>query len=93
MDDREEKRKALRAKIRGKRDQRSGSALPSVPSLSDPTSALLSLGVDDPSILSNANDIVAAAKSIASSGRLPEDTEEAPPPPLDESDDEAPPPA
>lgn len=66
--DREEKRRALRAKIRAQKDGRTGGAAPTpAPSsiLNDPTTALLSMGVDDMGALLNAKQLVATAKSIA----------------------------
>ena len=66
--DREQKRRALRQKIRAQRNNRTGAA-PSAPSpasiLNDPTTTLLSMGVDDKDALLHAKQLVATAKSIA----------------------------
>tara|TARA_Y100000748_G_scaffold251878_1_gene217168 strand:+ start:751 stop:1125 length:375 start_codon:yes stop_codon:yes gene_type:complete len=70
MDD--DRRQALRRKIREKRLQRSGgsgnasdAAAVAKTLLSDPTSALLQLGIDDSSVLANASQIVSMAKGMA----------------------------
>lgn len=109
--DREARKRALRASIRDKRNQRVGggggatvSAAASL--LKDPTTALLSLGVDvDAAALAAAPQIVAAAKSMAhgtprkalAPPASPLPSLGAPPPEPEEgggdsSDDEAPPP-
>lgn len=74
-------REALRAKLRAKKNQRlgggrtegSGAGLAQTRSsaqtmLNDPTTALLSMGIDDPAILSQAGGIVQAAKAVAKGG-------------------------
>lgn len=57
---REELRRKLRAKIKGKRDGTDNSSGPQLAQRlrSDPQSAMLSMGVDDPEILKQAESIV-----------------------------------
>jgi len=87
-----EAREALRRKLRAMKSERGGGGgggggLPTSASLSnDPATALLSLGVDDPSILASAPQIVALARAAARGvGSLPVQ--------VDESDEEGPPPS
>lgn len=90
MTDREELRRRLREKIRGKRG-----AAPQPPQevlaeqlRADPASAMLALGIDDADILRNAGAIVRSARRQASqpTSRRPAET------PGEASDEEAPPP-
>lgn len=52
--DREEKRRLLRQKIASKSEQRTGMPSAAARVRSDPTSALMSMGVDDPALLAHA---------------------------------------
>jgi hypothetical protein len=90
MESREELRARLRAKIKGKRHERSGSV--SEPSTSekaqaDPKGLLMSLGIDNPDVLEAAARAlkVKDVGQMVESLRKIEDTHET------ESDDEAPP--
>ena len=58
MDEREELRRRLREKIRGKRDSGGGGPQLAQRLREDPTTAMLQMGLDDPNMLKNARNIV-----------------------------------
>ena len=62
--DREELRKRLRSKIRGKRSKDHTGPQLAQRLQNDPATALMSMGIDDASILNNAKQIIQMSKSM-----------------------------
>ena len=62
--DREELRRRLRSKIRGKRSNDHTGPQLAQRLQDDPTTALMSMGIDDASILNNAKQIIQMSKSM-----------------------------
>ena len=102
METRDELRKKLRDKIRGKRTDTSSTNV-AAQMKTDPQTALLQMGIDDPAMLSMASSAVKRPEAFLeqlkkrmSITEEEEDDEEAPPPltvaKTDEDEEEAPPP-